>query len=53
MPTQSNVIEAGNDMMRDNEKEWYYGIGDSNKKGPITFSQVNFHYLYAFLTIAG
>lgn len=41
IPTQSNVIEAGSDMMRDNEKEWYYGSGEE-RKGPVTFSEVNF-----------
>lgn len=45
MPTQSNVIEAGTDMMRDCEKEWYYGTGDE-RKGPVTFSEVNFIHIY-------
>ncbi|XP_065200940.1 dnaJ homolog subfamily C member 13 isoform X2 [Planococcus citri] len=39
MPAQSNVIEAGNDMMRDNEKEWYYGSGEE-RKGPVTFTEL-------------
>lgn len=25
-PTQTNVIEAGTDMARDSEKEWYYQV---------------------------
>lgn len=39
VPTQSNVIEAGQNMTYDNEKEWYYGTGDE-RKGPVTFSEV-------------
>ncbi len=41
VPTQSNVIEAGKDMMQDNEKEWYYGTGDE-RKGPIRFQEVSY-----------
>lgn len=39
VPTQSNVIEAGQNMTYDNEKEWYYGTGDE-RKGPVTFSEL-------------
>lgn len=39
IPAQSNVIEAGHDMMHDNEKEWYYGSGEE-RKGPVTFTEV-------------
>ncbi|XP_039278465.1 dnaJ homolog subfamily C member 13 isoform X2 [Nilaparvata lugens] len=35
-PTQTNVIEAGKDMVREAEKEWYYGTG-GEKKGPVSF----------------
>lgn len=40
VPTQNNVIEAGQGMTLDNEKEWYYSVG-TEKKGPVTFQQVN------------
>jgi len=41
VPTQSNVIEAGQDMLLDNEKQWYYGLGNGDKSnGPITFQEV-------------
>lgn len=45
MPTQNNVIEAGHEMMRDNEKEWYYGTGDE-RKGPVTLFEVNFFHIF-------
>jgi DnaJ family protein C protein 13 len=34
---QSNVIEAGADMKRDTEKEWYYGNKDKERLGTSTF----------------
>lgn len=41
VPTQTNVIEAGHDMLLDNEKQWYYGLGNGDKSnGPITFQEV-------------
>lgn len=41
VPTQTNVIEAGHDMLLDNEKQWYYGLGNGDKSnGPITFKEV-------------
>jgi len=48
VPTQSNLIEAGQDMLLDNEKQWYYGLGNGDKSnGPITFQEVlaitNYH----------
>jgi len=39
VPAQTNVIEAGHDMLVDNEKQWYYGNGDKSN-GPITFQEV-------------
>ncbi|CAH0774017.1 unnamed protein product [Bemisia tabaci] len=40
MPTQTNVIEAGQDMLnKDNEKEWHYGTLKESK-GPITFQEL-------------
>lgn len=41
VPTQTNVIEAGQDMLLDNEKQWYYGLGNGDKSnGPVTFQEV-------------
>jgi len=41
VPTQTNLIEAGQDMLLDNEKQWYYGLGNGDKSnGPITFQEV-------------
>ncbi|XP_075217212.1 receptor mediated endocytosis 8 isoform X2 [Lycorma delicatula] len=40
VPTQSNVIEAGKDMMKDNEKEWYVAAADK-KQGPLTFNEMH------------
>jgi DnaJ family protein C protein 13 len=37
---QSNVIEAGADMKRDTEKEWYYGNKDKERLGPYSFEEV-------------
>lgn len=39
VPTQTNVIEAGN-MEIDMEKEWYYG----NKLGPYSFNEIKDFY---------
>ncbi|XP_054277797.1 dnaJ homolog subfamily C member 13-like isoform X1 [Macrosteles quadrilineatus] len=39
VPTQTNVIEAGQGMSQDNEKEWYYSVG-AEKKGPFTFQKM-------------
>lgn len=42
VPTQTNVIEAGQDMLLDNEKQWYYGLGNGDKSvGPVTFQEVS------------
>lgn len=41
VPTQTNVIEAGQGMLVDNEKQWYYGLGNGDKSnGPVTFQEV-------------
>lgn len=41
VPTQTNVIEAGHDMLLDNEKQWYYGTTNVEKScGPVTFQEV-------------
>lgn len=40
VPLQSNVIEAGADMKRDSEKEWYYGNADKERLGPYSFEEM-------------
>lgn len=37
---QSNVIEAGPNMQRESEKEWYYGNADKERLGPYSFEEV-------------
>ena len=37
---QTNVIEAGADMKRDSEKEWYYGNKDKERLGPYSYEEV-------------
>ncbi|CAH1789259.1 unnamed protein product [Owenia fusiformis] len=44
VPLQSNVIEAGNDMRRDSEKEWYYGNADKERLGPYSYEEVKEFY---------
>ena len=39
VPTQSNVIEAGPNISRDNEKEWHYQLSGETK-GPISFHEL-------------
>jgi hypothetical protein len=39
VPTQSNVIEAGPNMMRESEKEWHYNCS-GERKGPVSFQEV-------------
>lgn len=40
IPTQSNVIEAG-DMKHEDSPEWYYMCKESNEKvGPVGFQEV-------------
>ena len=45
--SQSNVIEAGPNMQRESEKEWYYGNADKERLGPYSYEEVgnisNFH----------
>ncbi|CAG2229949.1 DNAJC13 [Mytilus edulis] len=40
VPLQSNVIEAGADMKRETEKEWYYGNKDKERLGPYSFDEM-------------
>ncbi|KAL0279212.1 UNVERIFIED_CONTAM: hypothetical protein PYX00_000818 [Menopon gallinae] len=39
IPTQTNVIEAGPNMQRENEKEWHYQFS-SETKGPVSFHEL-------------
>ncbi|KAK3858864.1 hypothetical protein Pcinc_034976 [Petrolisthes cinctipes] len=39
-PTQTNVIEAGSDMARDSEKEWYYQGPNKERAGPYSFKDL-------------
>jgi hypothetical protein len=39
VPSQSNVLEAGPGMTRDQEKEWYYEV-NNERKGPVSFKEV-------------
>jgi len=40
VPLQTNVIEAGADMQRESEKEWYYGNKDKERLGPFSYDEV-------------
>lgn len=40
VPTQTNVIEAGADMKRESEKEWYYGNKDKERLGPYSYDEL-------------
>ncbi|XP_035660587.1 dnaJ homolog subfamily C member 13-like isoform X3 [Branchiostoma floridae] len=40
VPTQTNVIEASPDMMRESEKEWYYGNADKERLGPYSINEM-------------
>uniref|UniRef100_A0A8C8CS59 J domain-containing protein n=1 Tax=Oncorhynchus tshawytscha TaxID=74940 RepID=A0A8C8CS59_ONCTS len=40
VPLQSNVIEAGADMKRESEKEWYFGNADKERRGPFSFEEM-------------
>jgi DnaJ family protein C protein 13 len=44
VPTQSNVIEAGPDMMRESEGEWHYSCS-GDRKGPVSFQEVGYVYV--------
>lgn len=41
VPTQSNVIEAGPNMMRESEEEWHYNCS-GERKGPVSFQEVRY-----------
>lgn len=41
VPTQTNVIEAGANMERESEKEWYFGNQDKERLGPYNFKEVS------------
>ena len=34
------MIEAGADMKRESEKEWYYGNKDKERLGPYSYEEV-------------
>lgn len=40
IPTQTNVIEAGPNMHKNQEKEWYYNSEENERKGPLSFQEV-------------
>jgi len=44
VPTQSNVIEAGPDMIRESEGEWHYSCS-GERKGPVSFQEVGCVYV--------
>lgn len=47
--TKTNVIEAGPNQHLHEEKDWYYNKDSGDKPercGPVSFTQVNFHFLY-------
>ena len=37
---QTNVIEAGADMKREGEKEWYFGNADKERLGPYSIEEI-------------
>jgi len=39
-PFQSNLLEGTPDMMRESEKEWYYGNAEKERLGPYSFDEV-------------
>lgn len=39
IPTQTNVIEAGPNSQRENEKEWHYQLAGETK-GPVSFFEL-------------
>ncbi|GAB1606314.1 dnaJ homolog subfamily C member 13-like isoform X2 [Argonauta hians] len=40
VPLQSNLLEAGVDMKRESEKEWYYGNADKERLGPYSYEEM-------------
>ena len=37
---QSNLLEGTPDMVRESEKEWYYGNAEKERLGPYSFEEV-------------
>nr|CAD7257435.1 unnamed protein product [Timema shepardi] len=50
VPTQSNVIEAGPNMVRESEKEWHYG-NSGERKGPVSFQEMRDLWASGALTL--
>uniref|UniRef100_A0AAZ3QFK4 J domain-containing protein n=1 Tax=Oncorhynchus tshawytscha TaxID=74940 RepID=A0AAZ3QFK4_ONCTS len=50
VPLQSNVIEAGADMKRESEKEWYFGNADKERRGPFSFEEMQEFWSSGVLT---
>nr|CAD7426370.1 unnamed protein product [Timema monikensis] len=50
IPTQSNVIEAGPNMVRESEKEWHYG-NSGERKGPVSFQEMRDLWASGALTL--
>ncbi|PNF36068.1 DnaJ subfamily C member 13 [Cryptotermes secundus] len=50
VPTQSNVIEAGPNMMRESEKEWHYNCS-GERKGPVSFQEMRSLWEAGVLTV--
>ncbi|KAG1687435.1 DnaJ subfamily C member 13 [Nymphon striatum] len=40
VPLQSNLIEGSPDMIRDTEKEWYFGNPEKERLGPFSFNEM-------------
>ena len=40
VPLQTSALEASPDQKSDTEKEWYYGIKDKEREGPLSFGEV-------------
>ncbi|XP_067003788.2 dnaJ homolog subfamily C member 13 [Anabrus simplex] len=40
VPTQSNVIEAGPNVVNESEKEWHYLSNSGDKKGAVSFQEM-------------
>ena len=43
------MIEAGADMKRESEKEWYYGNKEKERLGPFSFEEVQTFFLLSIL----
>ncbi|KAK2150998.1 hypothetical protein LSH36_380g05005 [Paralvinella palmiformis] len=44
VPMQSNLLEGTPDMMRESEKEWYYGNAEKERLGPYSFDEMKEFY---------